>query len=109
MPAQFAIILNGRGLTPPPPFLNHVIFTLLLRHLNTHTTSMTPSLHISVTLWSLPDIHRRLFPNGHHRRTQWASLNIIVQNPSPFLPQKPAYLALTRRSQLSLPPTIVES
>ena len=55
--AQIAIILNGRGLSQPPPFLPRMTCALLSSHLNTLTPLTTHRLHTSATMSFFSGIH----------------------------------------------------
>lgn len=110
---RFVMSLNGRGLSHPAPFLIRMLCVVnLLHHLNTPTASMTHRLYITVMMLFLFGIHRQPFPNGHHRRSPWISLNIIylcqTVDDDLGLP-KTTYLAMAQYSQSCLSPTIVES
>ena len=95
------MILNGRGLSQPPPFLPRMTCAPLSSHLNTPTPPTTHRLPTSATMSSFSGTHLRSSPSGRHRRSLWISSSIIVLNSSRW-PRTSAYLAMIWRSQPSL-------
>ena len=64
--AQIAMIMNGRGLSPPPPFGLRSLYTHTSYHLTWHTA---PTMHRShkLTMSSYSGCPLRLFPNEPSR------------------------------------------
>ena len=62
--AQIAMIMNGRGLSPPPPFGLRSLYAHTSYHLTWHTVPMMHRSHKLATMTSYPGCPLRLFPNG---------------------------------------------
>ena len=76
--AQIAKILNGRGLSQPPPFLRRMTCAPLSSHLNTLTPPMIHRLHTSATMSSFSGIRLRFSHNGRYYHSLWILSKIIV-------------------------------
>ena len=61
--AQIAMIMNGRGLSPPPPFGLRSLYAHTSYHLTWHTAPMMHRAH-KLAIMSYPGCPLRLFPNG---------------------------------------------
>ena len=96
--AQIAMIMNGRGLSPPPPFGLRSLYTHTSYHLTWHTAPMMHRSHKLATMSSYSGCPLRLFPNEPSR------IRLCRTVPRMF-----AYLATTWRSRQYLLLTIPES
>ena len=63
-PEVLAMIMNGRGLSPPPPFGHRSLYSHTSYHLTWHTAPMMHRSHKLATMSSYPGCPLRLFPNG---------------------------------------------
>ena len=96
--AQIAMIMNGRGLSPPPPFGLRSLYTHTSYHLTWHTAPMMHRSHKLATMSSYSGCPLRLFPNKPSRIRLCRTV-----------PRMLAYLATTWRSRQYLLLTIPES
>ena len=65
--AQIAMIMNGCGLSPPPPFALRSLYTHTSYHLTWHTAPMMHRSHKLATMSSYSGCPLRLFPNEPSR------------------------------------------
>ena len=65
--AQIAMIMNRRGLSPPPPFGLRSLYTHTSYHLTWHTAPMMHRSHKLATMSSYSGCPLRLFPNEPSR------------------------------------------
>ena len=78
--AQIAIIMNGRGLSPPPPFGLRSLYAHTSYHLTWHRASMMHRSHKLATISSYSGCPLGLSPNGHFfHHSRWTYSNTIVQ------------------------------
>ena len=103
--AQIAMIMNGRGLSPPPPFGLRSLYTHTSYHLTWHTAPMMHRSHKLATMSSYSGCPLRLFPNGPFTVHGEPSRIRLCRT----VPRMFAYLATTWRSRQYLPLTIPES
>ena len=96
--AQIAMIMNGRGLSPPPPFGLRSLYTHTSYHLTRHTAPMMHRSHKLATMSSYSGCPPRLFPNEPSRIRLCRTV-----------PRMIAYLATTWRSRQYVLLTIPES
>ena len=96
--AQIAMIMNGRGLSPPPPFGLRSLYTHTSYNLTWHTAPMMHRSHKLATMSSYSGYPLRLFPNEPSRIRLCRTV-----------PRMLAYLATTWRSRQYLLLTIPES
>ena len=96
--AQIAMIMNGRGLSPPPPFGLRSLYSHTSYHLTWHTAPMMHRSHKLTTMSSYSGCPLRLFPNEPSRIRLCTTI-----------PRMLAYLATTWRSRQYLLLTIPES
>ena len=96
--AQIAMIMNGRGLSPPPPFGLRSLYTHTSYHLTWHTAPMMHRSHKLATMSSYSGCPLRLFPNEPSRIRLCRTV-----------PRMLAYLATTWRSRQYLLLPIPES
>ena len=68
---QIAMIVNGLGLPPTPPFGLHSLFVHTPYHLTAHTAPMMHRSHILATM-SYSGCLFRLSPNGNLHHLRWA-------------------------------------
>ena len=68
---QIAMIMNGRGLSPPPPFGLCSLYAYTLDHLTWHTAPIMHRSHKLSTMLSYSGCPLRLSPNGHLRHSRW--------------------------------------
>ena len=95
--AQIAMIMNGRGLSPPPPFGLRSLYTHTSYHLTWHTAPMMHRSHKLATMLSYSGCPLRLFPNEPSRIRLCRTV-----------PRMLAYLATTWHSRQYLLLTIPE-
>ena len=62
--AQIAMLMNGRGLSPPSPFGFRSLYAHTSYHLTWHAAPMMHRSHKLATMSSYPGCPLRLFPNG---------------------------------------------
>ena len=62
--AQIAMVMDERGLSPPPPFGLRSLYAHTSYHLTWHTAPMMHRSHKLATMSSYPGCPLRLFPNG---------------------------------------------
>ena len=96
--AQIAMIMNGCGLSPPPPFELRSLYTHTSYHLTWHTAPMMHCSHKLATMSSYSGCPLRLFPNEPSRIRLCRTV-----------PRMLAYLATTWRSRQYLLLPIPES
>ena len=96
--AQIAMIMNGRGLSPPPPFGLRSLYTHTSYHLTWHTAPMMHRSHKLATMSSYSGCPLRLFPNEPSRIRLCRTV-----------PRMLAYLATSWRSRQYLLLPIPES
>ena len=96
--AQIAMIMNGRGLSPPPPFGLRSLYTHTSYHLTWHTAPMMHRSHKLATMSSYSGCPLRLFRNGPSRIRLCRTVPRVL-----------AYLATTWRSRQYLLLTIPKS
>ena len=96
--AQIAMLMNGRGLSPPPPFGLRSLYTHTSYHLTWHTAPMMHRSHKLATMSSYSGCPLRLFPNEPSQIRLCRTV-----------PRMLAYLATTWRSRQYLLLTIPES
>ena len=96
--AQIAMIMNRRGLSPPPPFGLRSLYTHTSYHLTWHTAPMMHRSHKLATMSSYSGCPLRLFPNEPSRIRLCRTV-----------PRMLAYLATTWHSRQYLLLTIPES
>ena len=92
------MIMNGRGLSPPPPFGLRSLYTHTSYHLTWHTAPMMHRSYKLATMSSCSGCPLRLFPNEPSRIRLCRTV-----------PRMLAYLATTWRSRQYLLLTIPES
>ena len=63
--AQIVMIMNGRGLSPPPPFGLLSLYAHTSHHLTWHTVPIMHRSHKLATMSSYSSCSLRLSPNGH--------------------------------------------
>ena len=103
--AQIAMIMNGRGLSPPPPFGLRSLYTHTSYHLTWDTAPMMHRSHKLATMSSYSGCPPRLFPNGPFTIHGEPSRIQLCRT----VPRMLAYLATTWRSRQYLLLTIPES
>ena len=69
--AQIAMILNGRALSPPPPFGLRSLYAHTSYHLTWHTAPTMHRSHKLATISSYSSFPLRLSPNGHLHHSRW--------------------------------------
>ena len=103
--AQIAMIMNGRGLSPPPPFGLRSLYIHTSYHLTWHTAPMMHRSHKLATISSYSGCSLCLFPNGPFTIDGEPSRIRLCRT----VPRMLAYLATTWRSRQYLLLTIPES
>ena len=99
------MIMNGRGLSPPPPFGLRSLYTHTSYHLTWHTAPMMHRSRKLATMSSYSGCPLRLFPNGPFTIHGEPSRIRLCRT----VPRMLAYLATTWRSRQYLLLTIPES